>query len=237
VTRTTWKWSLGRALPLLVFFLSFDIPFFVANAAKFFHGGYVPVVIGTAFFTVMVVWRRGRRMLSDALAERIKPIDEFLAKYGKDISRIKGTGVVMASQSEGIPPVVVHHVERLHVLNETVVLLTIVIARVPYISPSERVAVESLNGGFHRVIGTYGFMEHPDVPQLMRDAKSAGLEADIEDVTYFLGRETILAGPGGKMGEIEESIFAILSRNSRPATAYFRLPPDQVIEIGTQIDL
>lgn len=87
------------------------------------------------------------------------------------------------------------------------------------------------------MLGTYGFMETPDVPALLREAKHAGHDIEVDDVTYFLGRETMLAGPGGQMGEIEESIFAFLTRNSRPATAHFKLPPNQVIEIGTQIDL
>lgn len=240
VTRTTWKWPLWRALPLLAFFLAFDIPFFVANATKFLHGGYVPVIIGAVFFTVMVVWRRGRRMLADALDERTKPVDEFLAEYGKGTRiqcRIAGTGVVMSSHAEGVPAVFVHHVDRLKVLHESIVILTIATARVPYVQASKRAKVEALGGGFHRVVGTYGFMENPDVPALLRDAKRAGLDANIDDVTYFLGRETMLAGPGGQMGEVEESLFGFLTRNSRPATSHFKLPPSQVIEIGTQIDL
>ncbi|MDB4938958.1 MAG: Kup system potassium uptake protein [Labilithrix sp.] len=249
VTRTTWKWPLWKALPLLVFFLTFDIPFFVANAAKFLHGGYVPIVIGAVFFTVMVVWRRGRRMLAEALAKNTKPVAEFLAEYGGDDEayrsgkrgrlqcRIDGTGVIMSSHGEGVPAVVIHHVDRMRVLHEQVIILTIVTARVPFVPASKRVTLETLGGGFFRVIGTYGFMETPDVPALLRDAKRAGLEADIEDVTYFLGRETMLAGPGGQMGEIEETIFAFLTRNSRPATIHFKLPPAKVIEIGTQIDL
>ncbi|MDB5220714.1 MAG: Kup system potassium uptake protein [Myxococcaceae bacterium] len=250
VTHQTWKWPLWKALPLLLFFLSFDIPFLVANATKFMSGGYVPVIIGATFFTIMVVWRRGRRMLSDALAERTKPVDEFLAEYGvgrpptNRVSgrehlqyRIHGTGVVMSSIASGVPPVVVHHVERLRVLHEKLILLTIVTARIPFVSPGKRTQIEDLGGGLSRVVGNYGFMETPDVPALLKEAKGAGLDADIHDVTYFLGRETMLAGPGGQMGEIEETLFAFLTRNSRPATAHFKLPPNQVIEIGTQIDL
>ena len=247
VTRTTWKWPLWRAAALLAFFLAFDIPFFAANATKLFHGGYVPILIGAVFFTMMVVWRRGRRMLAEALAERTIPVDEFLAKYRTDAGaegkaaliqcRIEGTGVVMSSHAEGVPAVFVHHVDRLKVLHESIVILTIATARVPYVQPSKRATVEPLGGGFHRVVGTYGFMETPDVPSLLREAKRVGLDASIEDVTFFLGRETMLAGPGGQMGEVEESLFAFLTRNSRPATVHFKLPPNQVIEIGTQIDL
>jgi KUP system potassium uptake protein len=145
----------------------------------------------------------------------------------------------MASLSEGIPPVLVRHVERLRVLHEHLVILTIATARVPYTQRGKRTTVEELGGGLYRVTGTYGFMEHPDVPALLAEAQRSGLDAavDLTNVTYFLGRETILALSTGNMGEIEESIFGFISRNSRPATAHFKLPPDQVIEIGTQVDL
>ncbi|CAN5899668.1 potassium transporter Kup [soil metagenome] len=243
VVHQTWKWPLTRAVPLLVFFLAFDIPFFVANAAKFFHGGYVPIVIGLVFFTLMVVWRRGRRMLADALHDRTMPVDEFLAAYERKEGvlqcRIRGTGVVMTSVADGVPPVLVHHVERLRVLHENLIILTIHTARVPYSQRGKRTTVEKLGGGLHRITGTYGFMESPDVPALLQEAKQTGLDLDVDldDITYFLGRETILALPTGQMGEIEETLFGVLSRNSRPATSHFKLPPDQVIEIGTQIDL
>lgn len=249
VTRVTWKWSLAKALPLVVVFLAMDIPFFVANAAKFFHGGYVPILIAGCFVATMVVWRRGRRMLADALARKTKPVDEFLeelclldssgsqpAKLPVDY-RVPGTAIVMASHAEGIPPTLVHHTERLRVLHETLVLLTIATARVPFVPAGTRTSVVSLGGGIHRVVGTYGFMETPDVPALLEEAKQAGLDVDLENTTYFLGRETILALPGGSMGEMEETFFAFLSRNSRAATSHFRLPPERVIEIGTQIDL
>ncbi|MBS2013131.1 MAG: KUP/HAK/KT family potassium transporter [Deltaproteobacteria bacterium] len=249
VTRATWGWSLAKAVPVLVLFLALDIPFFVANAAKFFHGGYVPIFIASCFVATMVVWRRGRRMLADALARKTKPVDEFLEelclldrgdsrppKLPVD-HRVPGTAIVMASHAEGIPPTIVHHTERLRVLHETLVILTIATARVPYVERGHRTSVVSLGGGIHRVVGTYGFMETPDVPALLREAKEAGLDVDLENTTYFLGRETILALPGGNMGEMEETFFAVLSRNSRAATAHFRLPPERVIEIGTQIDL
>jgi len=247
VMQRTWKWSWLRTVPLLVFFLAFDIPFFAANISKLFHGGYVPVVIGAGFFTVMVVWRRGRRMLAAANAKRVRPFDRFVAEAigddgkahprSQEIVRIPGTAVVMASLAEGAPAALVHHVERMGVLHETLVILTIATARFPFSDPDTRAETETLGAGFHRVVATYGFMETPDVPSLLRAVAAKGLPIDTDAVTYFLGRETILALPGGQMGEVEETIFALLQRNSRPATAHFKLPPGQVIEIGTQIDL
>jgi KUP system potassium uptake protein len=108
---------------------------------------------------------------------------------------------------------------------------------VPFTAEGTRTEVETLGKGFFRVVATLGFMENPDVPKLLEEAKRSGLHVPLSDVTYFLGKETLLAQPGGKMGEWEEGFFAFLSRNSRPATIYFKLPPEQVIEIGTQIDL
>ena len=144
----------------------------------------------------------------------------------------------MASVTEGVPPTLIHHLERVRVLHEHIVLLTIVTAHVPFVEESKRVTVEPLEQGFFRVVAHYGFMETPDVPQLLTLAKTKhGLDVDLEDATYFLGRETILGLPGGRMGQVEESIFGVLSRNSRNAGQFFNLPPEQVVEIGVQVNL
>jgi KUP system potassium uptake protein len=249
VVRETWGWSLAKALPLLLFFLSFDLAFLGANALKFVDGGWVPILIGAAFFSVMVVWKRGRRFLAEVYGKRTRPLDEFLAalegkagpyRLGKPLTlegRTSGTGVFMAAVTAGVPPILIHHVERVRVLPKKVVLLTIVTTQTPFVEEGKRTEVEELSQGFYRVVGRYGFMESPDVPKILDEAKGRGLDADLEDVTYFLGRDTILALPGGRMGAIEESFFAALSRNARHAGQYFELPPDQVVEIGVQIDL
>jgi KUP system potassium uptake protein len=249
VMRETWGWSLAKALPLLLFFLAFDLAFFGANALKFIDGGWVPIMIGAAFFVVMVVWKRGRRYLAEVYAKRTRPLDEFLSaleadakpyRGGKPISleaRTSGTGVFMAAMTNGVPPILVHHVERVRVLPQKVVLLTIVTTQRPFVDERERAEVEELAGGFYRVVGRYGFMESPDVPAVLRSAKARGLKCDLDDVTYFLGRDTILGLPGGRMGALEESFFGFLSRNARHAGVYFALPPDQVVEIGVQVDL
>jgi KUP system potassium uptake protein len=253
VTHDTWKWPLAKSLPLLIFFLSFDLAFFGANILKFFEGGWVPILIGAAFFVSMVTWRRGRRILGTLNERRTRPVDEFLAglteKGGIAKSsdptkpaltieaRTSGTAVFMAAHAEGIPATLVHLVERVRVLNRRVILLTIKTLDVPFVEDGHRVSVEDLGAGFYRVIGTYGFMESPRVPGLLEKAKDQGLELDLGDVTYFLGRETILALPGGEMGTVSETLFATLVRNSRHAGQYFGLPPEKVVEIGIQVDL
>jgi KUP system potassium uptake protein len=261
VARQTWGWSVAKALPLLVLFLAFDIPFFVANAAKFFKGGFVPVIIGAFFFTAMVIWRRGRRILAEHIAKRATPLDDFIAKIDINApTRLPGAAVFMCSSSAGTPPVLLQCASKLGVLHERVVLLTIMFDHSPTVDAEHRAKVTELGNGFVRVIASYGFMEEPNVPSLLMsvlpegDHASFTLDSDKSErvlgsstgyrtsinmgrAVYFVGRETFLATGKGQMGALEESIFAYLSRNSATATAYFSIPPERVVELGSQIDL
>jgi KUP system potassium uptake protein len=143
----------------------------------------------------------------------------------------------MAAQTNGVPPVMLHQVQRIKVLPETVILLTVVIRHMPHASP-DTMRVESLGQGFHRLIVEFGFMDAPCVPPMLaRAAERFALPLAMDDVTYYLGRETFLATSKGQMGSWSEGLFAILSRNAKAATNHFGLPPEQVVEIGSQIDL
>ena len=182
-------------------------------------------------------------MLGELHASRTRPVEDFLialdGKGDRPLSldgRTNGISVYMAS-GYGVPLTLVHHVERIRVLPETVVLLTVVTAHVPFVDDAKRLEVQKLALGFYKVVGTFGFMENPNVPRLLEYARKNGLDVDTTDATYFLGRETILGLPGGKMGAVEETFFGILSRNARHAGQYFGLPPAQVVEIGLQVDL
>jgi KUP system potassium uptake protein len=238
VTRQTWHWPRWKALPVLVVFLSFDIPFFAANLGKFFDGGYVPIVVGAIFFTVMAVWRVGRRVLREYTKRHSAPLDRFLETLDERIVRVPGTGVFMSSVPTDVPLILEHHIQRIHVLHEHVVLLTIAFEHVPYVPRAERFIVEPLTRGFTRIIAHYGFMDEPDVPAMLREAKARhALSCDLHDATFYLGRETFLATAKGRLGPLREGLFAFLSRNSTSATSYFAIPPHQVVELGTQIDL
>jgi KUP system potassium uptake protein len=253
VTRNVYKWPLWQSAAVTGLFLAFDIPFFGSNILKFMDGGYVPVAVGAVFFTGMLVWKRGRRILRALVAKNMTKTDAFLETLeepraagapfrgvvteGK-LARAPGVGVFMASNPNGVPPALSQLADRMHVVPEHIVFLTILSEHVPEVASADRLKAESLGKGVFRVIGTYGFMETPDVPALIRSAVSRGL-VDIkeEDATYYLGRETFLAGPKGEMGVVTESIFAYLSRNAPPATGYFAVPPGRVVEVGSQVDL
>jgi KUP system potassium uptake protein len=239
VARGAWRWPLWKSGSLVALFLVFDLAFFGANIVKFVDGGWFPIFVGAAFFAVTLTWKIGRGHLANWFVERSLPMDEFLASLPERLSaRIPGIGVVMASNSDRVPPILVHHAQRIHVLPEIVILFTAVTQHVPFVEDQQRMQTMPIGAGFYRVVAQCGFMETPNVPTLVASALARlGLESKPEEITYYLGRETFLATGEGKMGQWSESLFAFLSRNAQPATTYFGIPSDQVVELGTQIDL
>jgi KUP system potassium uptake protein len=239
VLTKTWHWPLWRALPLVAVFLSFDIPFFAANAMKFFSGGWFPMAIGLALFLVMTTWKTGRALLGRTLASRLLPIDVFLADVdAHKPHRVPGTAVFMSSNPNGVPIVLLHHWKHNQVLHKTIVLLSVITETVPEVSTAERIQVRDLGHGFFQVTAHYGFMETPNVPQIMGIvAQHYGVPFVPERTSYFLGRETLLPTGESKMFRWRKTLFSFISRNARSATQYFGIPPDRVVELGMQIDL
>ncbi len=238
VVRRTWGWSVAKALPLVVVFLALDLAFFGANLLKFFDGGYVPVLVAAVIFVVMVTWKSGRAILADTLASAAPPLEAFLATLDDRCrARVPGTAVFLTSDARGTPPVLVHHVRHSKVLHETVVLLTVANDHVPRVDVAAATTIEELGHGFHRVVTRVGFMQTPDVPEVLAIVKARGVPIDDDETTYYLGRETFLATPKGRMGPLRESLFGLLSRNAKSATSYFAIPPEKVVEVGMQIDL
>ena len=235
VTRA-WGWSPLKAAALAGVFLTFDIAFFVANAAKFMDGGWFPVTAAVALFAVMTTWKRGRRELADRFREAMLPLDTFLADIEQtNPSRVKGTAVFMASSAQGTPPALLHHFKHNQMLHEQLVLLTVESATVPEVAPDRRITATDKGHGIVHVTLRYGFMETPNVPRAL--AECPGLAIDLARTSYYVGRETLLSTGKSKMARWRKWLFAFISRNARPATAYFGLPPGRVVELGMQIDL
>jgi len=239
VTRHTWGWPRWKAVGLLVLFLSFDIPFLLANFLKFFDGGYLPFLVGIGFVLVMVSWRIGRGYLGEAVVAQSPPTEPFLADLEKNVRmRIPGTAIVLASLADGVPPVLQRLVSRFHVIHEQVVLVTVITDHVPHVPEEKRASVEPLGKGVARVLLHYGFMESPHIPNEVAKALARlGLMAETDRLVYLIGRETFIVTEKGRMGRITEPLFALLSRNMRGVTDYFAIPPEQVVELGMQIDL
>ncbi len=240
VSTFTWGWPMWRTLPLLLLFLMFDLSFLTANLLKFFDGGYAPVLLGAGVVTVMLVWAKGRRLIAEIYAKRVPALEDLMPMLReKMLARVPGSAVFMTSSPKHAPPILVHYVERARSLHQRVFFLTIVMsADEPTIPQDRRWTVHTMEDGFYRVLANYGFMEAPNVPELFVSVtKALELPVDMSEVTYFLGRENVLALHSGNMNLVAEKLFAFLQRNSRTADRYFAIPPRQVVELGMQIDL
>jgi KUP system potassium uptake protein len=237
VTRA-WGWSAWKAAPLVLVFLAVDLAFFGANAAKFLDGGWFPIAMGLGLFTIMTTWKRGRQELAAAFQAAVLPLDVFLEDVARvNPPRVHGTAVFMASNPKGTPVVLLHHFKHNQVLHKQVVLLSVVNEQVPEVPAEQRVDIERLGHGFYRVTARYGFMQQPNAPQVLEACKKDGLSVDLGSTSYYLGRETLLSTGKSGMSRWRKVLFAFISRNARPATAYFGLPPNRVVELGMQIDL
>jgi KUP system potassium uptake protein len=238
VTRKRWRWPVYRSVPLLLLFLSFDIPFFVANLFKIVDGGYVPIVVGILLSLVMVTWKNGRREYVERTELASPPIEVVLRTLEQTCPvRVPIPGMYLTTNRVGVPRIIHDQIARMRCLPEVLVLLTIEILHVPYVG-DDNLVFEDLGKGFRRLKVCFGFMDKSDVPRaLERAVAKFDLPVNLGDVTYYVGRATFLATSEGRMGKWSEGLFAFLSRNTTPITAQFHVPVDQVIELGSEVDL
>lgn len=238
VARQRWGWSWWRASALLALFLVVDLAFFGANLAKVAHGGWFPMVAGLGVFSTMTTWKLGARWRFQELAKVSVPFADVLASLKlQPPARVRGTAIFMTRDPEGTPPALLHQLKHNQVLHEQVVILTILTSDEPTVAPASRVEVAQLASGFWRVISRYGFMETPNVPEVLRAAAAQGLATFQGRMSYFLGRETFVATGRSKLPRWRRALFMFLARNARSPTEYFGIPPNLVVELGTQIEV
>ncbi|MDQ3033704.1 MAG: potassium transporter Kup [Myxococcota bacterium] len=231
-------WGRGKALALCILMLSIDIPFLMANVDKLPQGGWFPLATAGAMLAIMTTWKAGRDRVWRFLKERSRPLDKFLEEVDAKVPvRVPGTAVFMTSTLGGTPPVLLHHFKHNKVLHEQVVLLSIVTDDVPQVPRSQRVKVDRLREGFFQVTAHYGFMQTPRVTDVLRACHEEGLHTRPEDTSFYLGREKLVITRNPGMPYWRKVVFAFFSRNARPATDFFKLPPDRVVEMGMQLEL
>ena len=233
-----WRWPKPAALAVMLLFLGVDLAFFGANALKIRQGGWVTLAVAIFLFTLMTTWKTGRRLLAERLTARAIPLEAFIATVAAvRPARVPGTAVFMTAQPTGTPPALAHNLRYNKVLHEHVIVLTVSTAQLPHVSREDRVSIEPLGHDLYNVRIQYGFMEDPDVPDALAQAREQGLELDVEDLTYFLGRETIIVTRRKGMAIWREKLFVLMARNAVRATAFFRLPPERVVELGVQVEM
>ena len=237
VARALWpRWRLW-VLPLCVPFLIIDVAFLTANGAKVLQGGWFPVVVGIVLFTLLRTWRRGRQLLHEEVQKEGIRLDTFLP--GLMLAppvRVPGTAVFLTTDLGVVPHALLHNLKHNKVLHERNVFLTVQTLSVPY--AHKRLKIEQLTDDFYRVVIRFGFMETPDVPlALMCSADESSLCLDPMDTTYFASRETIVATARRGMPEWRDRLFTVMHRNAAPASGFFRIPGNRLVELGTQVEI
>jgi KUP system potassium uptake protein len=234
-----WRWHPVAAGLVMVPFLVVDLSFFGANMLKIEFGGWFPLLAGGIVFTMMSTWRRGREILAQRLQETKESLELFLLRIAANPPlRVPGTAVFMVKRIFGTPPQLLHHLVHNQVLHEQVVLLSVVTREVPRVTAERRLEVIRLEQGFSQVIVNYGFMQSPNVPVALRECELFGLEVNLDTVTYYLARETLIPSLKRRgMMFWREKLFSFMTRNTLPATDFFRIPPERVVELGIRIEI
>ena len=238
VMTSRFGWPQGRAIALTVAFLTLDFAFFGANLVKIEKGGWVPLAVAVGLYVLMTTWKRGRRELTEELNKRTLPLEMLLNDIErKKPVRVEGTAVFMTSSTKAVPLVLLHHMKHNKVFHRQVVLLSMLTGDVPEVPSAERVQVEPLGHGFFRVVATYGFMQNPDVNDVLKLAQKEGLVVRKNDTTFYLGRERIIPKGSSTMAGWRKAIFIFMSRNARSPSEFFNIPTGRVVELGTQVEL
>ena len=233
-----WKWSWLRTGLLITVFLIVDLAFFSANILKIPAGGWVPILIGIVIFTLMSTWKRGRSLLYKRIWEDAMELQPFIASVGSHPpSRVPGAAIFMTPTPFAVPHALLHNLKHNKVLHETVVLATVKVVDVPHVPEEKRMQIENFGHGFHRLVIDYGFKDEPDLPRALELCAGLGLTLNPMDTSYFIGRESLLAKGQSGMAYWREKLFITMFRSSDSVTNYFKLPPNRVLELGTQITL
>ncbi len=238
VVAKIWKWGWTRAILLFSIFLAVELVFLAANVLKIPDGGWFPLVAGLVIFTLMTTWKRGRRIVVERMHTEAMPLNVFIEVLHAGLpTRVPGTSVFMHANPDGVPHALLHNLMHNKVLHERVVLLSVKVLDAPHVPRSEQVEVEPLQDDFYRVLVRYGFMDEPDIPAALAHCSAFGLEFDMMETSFFLGRETLIARPKSTLALWRQKIFIVMSRNASSATTFFKIPSNRVVELGAQVVL
>jgi KUP system potassium uptake protein len=231
------NWSLPLSMAVAGCFILVDSAFLIANSAKMLEGGYIPLALAAVIYGVMWIWHSGRDAVMQVLKSKYQRTDTYLNDLAlRGIPRVPGTAVFLTRSKEGVPPVMAWHVRHNRALHERIMIINVSIESVPFIHPTDRFRFFEEAPNFWRASVHYGYMERPAIPPILEEANAEGCDLDLGDVTYYVGRETVVSRPDGKgLPKWKQFLFAAMERNASQVTEVFRLPVDQVVEIGRQV--
>jgi KUP system potassium uptake protein len=238
VARKRWRWHPVWAASLTGLFVMVDAPFFLANLSKVLHGAWFPLAIGAVFFTLMLTWAKGRRILAGQLRKNMPPVQSFIANLAaQPPNRIDGDAVFLTGSPDTVPVALVQNIKHNHVIHGRTVLLHFQVEDVPRVPNLEKVQTEKLGGSFHSLVARHGFMEDPQLGNVLSLAREQGLELDPEKTSFYIGHENLVNAGAPLMARWRANLFIFMSRNAADAISFFSLPPERVIEVGVRLEI
>jgi KUP system potassium uptake protein len=234
---TIWKWNRWFAIPLLAVFLIVDGAYFASNLTKVPDGGWFPLVIGLIAFVCLTTWAKGRHLMQDRLKESAMPIEVFIKSSSSAATRVPGTAVFMTTTPTGVPHALLHNLKHNKVLHDRIMILTVFIEEVPYVSDEDRIGTIDLGSNFYRIIIRYGFMQEIDIPAVLKKVENCGPKLKMMETSFFLSRQTLLASDRPGMALWREHLFSWMMRNAESAMDFFKLPTNRVVELGSQVEI
>jgi len=234
---SVWRWNRWLAAAVTGLFLLVDGIYFASNLTKIPDGGWFPLLIGAVAFTLLTTWAKGRQLMRERMDEGAMPLELFIRSVMKSVARVPGTAVFLSSSPEGVPSALLHNIKHNKVLHERVLILTVAVEQVPHIDEADRIKLDELGDSFYRVTLRYGFMQEVDIPADLMKLERCGAEFRMMDTSFFLGRQKLIASPRPGMAIWREKLFAWMTRNSESAMQFFKLPPNRVIELGSQVEI
>lgn len=236
VFRRMWAWGFIRGGLLIAAFMTVDLSFFGANMVKIEEGGWFPLTLGIGLFTLMTTWKRGRMLLAERMKQEAIDLMPFVSALSPEsVTRVQGTAVYLSANPDGVPHAMLHTMKHIKVLHERIVILAVKTLDVPFVSADQRLQYEALPNQFYRMVIQFGFMEEPNVPQVLFSQKLLPLEE--MDTVFMLSRESLIPKVESEMAFWREKLFITMFRNAGSAVTYFKLPSNKVIEIGSQVVL
>jgi len=234
---TVWKWNRLWAVPLLALLFIVDGAYFASNITKIPDGGWFPLVVGLIAFTLLTTWAKGRQLMVERMRESAMPMEVFIKSAASAATRVPGTAVFMTTSPMGVPHALLHNLKHNKVLHERIMILTVVVDEVPYVSDEDRIGVKELGGNFYRIIIRYGFMQEIDIPAILKKIENCGPKLKMMETSFFLSRQTLLASDRPGMAIWREHLFSWMMRNAESAMDFFKLPTNRVVELGSQVEI
>jgi len=234
--REIWGWSLALSVAVAGLFVIVDLSFVSANMMKVLEGGWFPLVVGALIFFLMSTWWKGRHALLRQLERDTYPLSDFISQVHTK-TRVPGTAIYMTSRLDMVPVPLLHNLKHNKVLHERIVLLHVATENIPRVAAERRIEVAHLGDNFHAIVARYGFMEQPNIPRALEECGAEELHFNMMDTSFFVGRVMIVAATRSDISAFRRQVFDTMHRNALPATEFFRIPPNRVIELGGQVEI